>query len=96
MINLYLSINDTKFYFDYQNGKYGFNTDPNRGADTFVPFSENISIVAQIQLYDGEKLLVLYVYSNGVCISNQSKDLSYRFKSVEYNSKGVDKLTYSQ
>lgn len=26
------------FHFDYQDGKYGFNTDPNRGADTFVPF----------------------------------------------------------
>lgn len=27
------------FYFDWQNGKYGFNTDVNRGADTFHPFN---------------------------------------------------------
>ena len=29
----------TTFYPDIQDGKYGFNTDPNRGADTFIPFS---------------------------------------------------------
>lgn len=28
----------TIFYPDSQDGKYGFNTDPNRGADTFHPF----------------------------------------------------------
>lgn len=35
-----LCINDTNFVFDYQNGKYGYNTDSQRGADTFHPFSE--------------------------------------------------------
>lgn len=35
-----LTANNKQFYFDYKNGKYGFNTDPNRGADTFVPFSD--------------------------------------------------------
>lgn len=30
---------DTVFVFDYQNGKYGYNLSPTRGADTFVPFS---------------------------------------------------------
>lgn len=34
-----LSANGNKFYFDYQNGEYGYNTDPERGADTFRPFS---------------------------------------------------------
>ena len=28
----------TKYYADIQDGKHGFNTDPNRGADTFHPF----------------------------------------------------------
>lgn len=32
---------DTPLIFDYQNGKYGYNTNPNRGADTFHPFSAN-------------------------------------------------------
>ena len=27
------------FYFDYKDGKLGFNTDEERGADTFIPFS---------------------------------------------------------
>ena len=31
--------NSNHFYFDYKNGKYGYNTNPNRGADTFVPFN---------------------------------------------------------
>lgn len=31
----------TVFYPDYQNGEYGFNTDPNRGADTFRPFKQS-------------------------------------------------------
>ena len=31
--------NNKHFYFDYKNGKYGYNTNPNRGADTFVPFN---------------------------------------------------------
>lgn len=29
-----------RLYFDSQDGKYGYNTDPSRGADTFVPFSK--------------------------------------------------------
>ncbi len=28
------------FYFDWQNGKYGFNTDINRGSSTFHPFKQ--------------------------------------------------------
>lgn len=35
-----MTANGTNFIFDYQNGKYGYNTNPNRGADTFYPFSQ--------------------------------------------------------
>ena len=35
----YVSTNNVKFYFDYQNGKYGYNTSSERGADTFSPFN---------------------------------------------------------
>ena len=38
-LNNSLVANSNHFYFDYKNGKYGYNTNPNRGADTFVPFS---------------------------------------------------------
>lgn len=33
-----LSIGNGRIYLDYQDGKYGVNTDPDRGADTFSPF----------------------------------------------------------
>lgn len=33
-----LTANNKQIYMDYQNGKYGINTDPERGADTFIPF----------------------------------------------------------
>ena len=39
LVNNSLVANSKHFYFDYNNGKYGYNTNPNRGADTFVPFS---------------------------------------------------------
>lgn len=39
-----LTANSKQFYFDYKNGKYGFNTDPNRGADTFSPFKSGLDI----------------------------------------------------
>ena len=38
-VNNSLVANSNHFYFDYKDGKYGYNTNPNRGADTFVPFS---------------------------------------------------------
>lgn len=37
-VNSSLTVNDTSFIFDYKDGKYGYNTDPKRGADTFHPF----------------------------------------------------------
>lgn len=38
-VNNSLVANSKHFYFDYKDGKYGYNTNPNRGADTFFPFS---------------------------------------------------------
>ena len=40
-LNNSLVANSKHFYFDYKNGKYGYNTNPNRGADTFHPFSNS-------------------------------------------------------
>lgn len=33
-----LTANGNQFYFDYQDGKYGYNTSSNRSASTFTPF----------------------------------------------------------
>ena len=43
IINSSLTANNIQFVYDYQDGKYGYNTDPNRGADTFHPFSSSFN-----------------------------------------------------
>ena len=40
-----LKANGSQFHFDYHNGQWGFNTDPARGADTFVPFRKSIKSI---------------------------------------------------
>ena len=37
-LNSELTANGNKFYFDYQNDKYGYNTSASRAAASFVPF----------------------------------------------------------
>ena len=36
--NSLVATDGQKLYFDSKDGKYGYNTSPSRGADTFVPF----------------------------------------------------------
>jgi len=40
-----LTANSKQFYFDYQNGSYGFNTSSSRGADTFSPFKKEANYI---------------------------------------------------
>lgn len=42
-LNKSLVILDQQYYLDEQGGKWGVNTDPERGADTFVPFKSDDS-----------------------------------------------------
>ena len=49
-VNNSLVANSNHFYFDYKNGKYGFNTDSSRGADTFVPFKSGVDSSIKLQL----------------------------------------------
>lgn len=42
LINDLMFPDGTRFYPDKQNGKYGFNTSPTRGADTFSPFKGTV------------------------------------------------------
>ena len=37
--------NGNRLYMDYKNGKYGYNTSANRGADTFHPFKRELELV---------------------------------------------------
>lgn len=45
-----MTANGSQLYMDYHDGKYGVNTDPERGADTFIPFRSISSIKVQTQL----------------------------------------------
>ncbi len=59
--------NQGHFYTDYQDGKYGFNTDPSRGADTFIPFKSEFII---------EKIASMQNIESGANDHIQSIDLS--------------------
>ena len=61
-----LTANGKRIYLDYKDGKYGYNTDALRGADTFSPFKSggkgddiytNLTTVASIT---GDKLPTIY------------------------------------
>lgn len=41
-----LIANGTRLYADYHDGKYGVNTSPNRGADTFIPFKQSANVMS--------------------------------------------------
>lgn len=51
-----LTANNNRLYMDYQNGKYGINTSPSRGADTFIPFKSAPVNLGQISTYDATSI----------------------------------------
>ena len=53
-LNQSLTINNVNFNLDYQNGKYGWNESPERGADTFHPFKS--AEYDLLYTYGGESL----------------------------------------
>lgn len=66
-INNDLTANNNHFYFDYKNGKYGYNTSAERGADTFTPFNNG-----------GSKLVGTYNSNTSINISTyEHKDTNH-------------------
>lgn len=58
---------ETTFYFDYKDGKYGFNTSPNRGADTFNPFSEELveqTVTQSVTYNNTNEIKVTFTFNN--------------------------------
>ena len=53
-----LTVNGTKFYFDYQDGKYGYNTSASRGASTFSPFGNFDPMNARHLVGDGGPIVI--------------------------------------
>lgn len=60
-LNNDLKANGSQFHFDYHNGQWGFNTDPARGADTFIPF--NHGLIALEQKYINAGASNIFVFS---------------------------------
>ena len=58
-----LAANNVGFYFDYQNGEYGFNTSETRGADTFSPFKKGLNFPAIILATQSGSSNSSYVYN---------------------------------
>lgn len=52
-LNSELTANGKKFYFDYQNSKYGYNTSANRSSSTFVPFGGTGVAAYLVEAYYG-------------------------------------------
>ena len=76
-VNSRLSVNNTPFYFDYQNSKYGYNTSPNREAASFHPFREPhtatytaSSRAASLDM--GEDHIYRYINTNNVPNTNST------------------------
>lgn len=53
-----LTANGQRIYLDYKDGKYGYNTDATRGADTFSPFKSGgeFNVVNTVANVTGNKL----------------------------------------
>lgn len=67
-----LVINNNKFVFDYQNGRWGFNTSEERGADTFHPFNSTALSMSNYQFnsVDGD------YPNNDVLVTNVRLDIA--------------------
>ena len=56
-----LTANGTRIYLDYKDGKYGYNTDALRGAETFSPFSsgDEQTTLTTVLSVTGDKLPII-------------------------------------
>ena len=83
-LNNSLVANSKHFYFDYKDGKYGYNTDSSRGADTFVPFKSGAEIhyskhtsVTSITIPTTEKAKFIAIYAEIYTYGGVYSDGSY-------------------
>ena len=65
-----------KLFFDSKDGKYGYNTDPNRGADTFVPFKSGGLIEAELP----------FQHMDMDCLAREIYTTSYRIDLTEVST----------
>lgn len=97
-VNSSLTANGSQLCMDYHDGKYGVNTDPQRGADTFIPFhSGNVSVIYDsgtiprntTKKYtftnDYDLILVIFIIPSGEGTITATTEAE---KLLEYNSGG--------
>lgn len=82
-----LSVGDQRFYFDVQNGKYGYNTSPNRGADTFHPFSagrcgEKVTGAISGSHSGNYSFEICFVSENRICLLSTTPVASANFQTA--------------
>ena len=106
-LNSSLIANSNHFYFDYKDGKYGYNTNPNRGADTFVPFSNGNYYYRAFKGSDSEankkdtlkvNTGVFFAYFNGSEIGNYENGYAFCVKDgtvIVNRAQGTDNFTFS-
>lgn len=86
-LNSELTVNGTKFYFDSQGGKWGWNSSPARGAGTFHPFrashTQTYNIYAHGVADLGEFHEYRYINTNNIPVEYTAADRGY--------SKGINR-----
>jgi len=96
-LNSELTANGNKFYFDYQGGKYGFNTSSSRASGTFVPFGGTNSVV-----YLGEETLFdvsnykgyqSFTVNDFIVEINDATASNYNRGSVKYSGDASNNIT---
>lgn len=99
-----LTANGNRIYMDYKNGKYGYNTSPTRGADTFTPFRE-LKIVRlgktgtsyDVKAYDGWQDFTndnFYLRVNSISMSANNNVLPNN--NINYGGIGGPSISYNK
>lgn len=90
-----LTANGSQLCMDYHDGKYGVNTDPQRGADTFIPFHSDCDMKAIVTftsnannpagyttVYKGEDKLQSFAFS----YNDSGEVIGLGFLNFKYNN----------
>lgn len=91
VVDASLVANNNHFYFDYHDGKYGYNTSSRRGADTFRPFNSAsilfpFSITVQAFISQGEGTVYPCAKLNGYRLMTSGISTI----KITFSSDGVD------
>lgn len=84
----------TKFYPDIKDGKYGFNSDPARGADTFIPFKTEKTSPCMGDITGYGNTILSGGYRDGVDVSKVNYIFCSGFGSTNESFFSVNGTTY--